>query len=500
MAAIDELKTILVELTYLGEAASVLGWDQNTYMPTGGAESRAKQLSTLSQLIHSKFTSDETGSLLSKAENQAANFPEGSIERDLLRKVRKDYDQSRKFPSDFVAERSQSSSIAQIKWIEARKNNDFKAFSPDLKKNIELSQRTAEYLGYSKLPYDALLDLHETGLTTERTKQLFDSARPTLVSLVRKTQEKSSAIDASVLSRFYPEAQQEKLSKKVSAMIGFDFNRGRLDKTTHPFATSFGRNDVRITTRYDEHSLPYCLMSVIHESGHAMYEQNVSPDFDETPLSGGCSMGVHESQSRLWENIVGRSRGFWSAIFPSVLEAFPGTITPEEEKLFYRAINKIQPSFIRTEADEVTYNLHIFLRFELEQALISGELKVDDAPAAWNEKMQSTLGIVPPTDTLGILQDVHWAMGSLGYFPTYSIGNFLSAQVYEAALKSNPEIPSEISNGNFKPLFSWLKENIWRHGSRYFPSELILKATGKPLDTTAFTRYLTEKFTALYDL
>jgi carboxypeptidase Taq len=283
-------------------------------------------------------------------------------------------------------------------------------------------------------------------------------------------------------------------------MIGFDFNRGRLDKTTHPFATSFGRNDVRITTRYDEHSLPYCLMSVIHESGHAMYEQNVSPDFDETPLSGGCSMGVHESQSRLWENIVGRSRGFWSAIFPSVLEAFPGTITPEEEKLFYRAINKIQPSFIRTEADEVTYNLHIFLRFELEQALISGELKVDDAPAAWNEKMQSTLGIVPPTDTLGILQDVHWAMGSLGYFPTYSIGNFLSAQVYEAALKSNPEIPSEISNGNFKPLFSWLKENIWRHGSRYFPSELILKATGKPLDTTAFTRYLTEKFTALYDL
>jgi carboxypeptidase Taq len=500
MTNIEELKSNLAEISYLSQAAGVLCWDQNTYMPEGSALSRAKQLSTLSEIIHKKSTSDHMRSLIERAEDEAGALPEGALDRDLLRILRRDFDQWTKLPTEFVVEESELSSIAQTEWAKARKENDYKAFAPYLKKQIDLSRRKADYLGYAEQPYDALLDQHEPGLTTNAAKRLFDTARPILVDLVKSVTENGKPVDDSCLRRFYPEAEQEKLSLKVAQLIGYDTTRGRLDRTTHPFEISFSQDDVRITTRFDERNLPYCLSSVIHETGHAMYEQNIGRDISNTNLASGCSSGVHESQSRLWENIVGRSRGFLKAIFPLILESFPGTVQAEEEELFFRAFNKVEPSFIRTEADEATYNLHIFLRFELELALLSGELNVEDAPAAWNEKTKESFGLTPPTDALGILQDVHWSMGSFGYFPTYSIGNFLSAQLYETALAAHPEIPAEIEIGKFSTLFNWLHDNIWRHGRRWLPQELVLKATGKPLDATAFTRYLTRKIKSIYEL
>lgn len=498
MSDLSELKSQLAEITYLGQAAGLLGWDQHTYMPPGGAEGRAEQLSVLGKIVHERFTSDEIGRLLDGAERETASLDEDSLDHQLVRMTRYDYDLARKLPSDFVAESARTTSMAQTVWAEARKNDDFPAFSPWLAKNLDLAKRTVDYYGYDEHPYDALLNLYEPKMKTGEVQALFDQVRPVVVALVKAVVEKGEPVDTSILHRSYPEDAQEAFAKKVVAAFGYDFNRGRLDRTVHPFASSFGRGDCRITTRYDANFLPMALMGTMHEAGHAMYEQNVGEDLAGTPLEAGCSNSVHESQSRLWENLVGRSEAFWKSYYKPLAEQFPESVMAGEESTLYRALNCVSPSLIRVEADEVTYNLHIILRFEMEKDLLTGKITVDEAPAAWNAKMQDYLGIAPPTNREGVLQDVHWSMGGMGYFPTYSLGNFLSVQLFDTATKANPAIGDQIAAGEFSGLFQWLKENVWRYGRRYFPQELIKKATGRPLETGPYIQYLKTKFGKIY--
>jgi carboxypeptidase Taq len=498
MSELRDLKKRLAELSYLGQAASVLGWDQHTYMPPGGAEGRAEQLSTLGRLVHEMFVSADTARLLDASEKEVEGRGGDDLDYQLVRMTRYDYDLSSKLPSDFVAEKAKTTSMAQTAWVEARKNDDFASFAPWLEKNLDIAKRTVDYYGYDEHPYDALLNIYEPKMKTREVQALFDEVRPVVVALVKAIVEKGEQIDTSILTRNYPEDAQETFSKKVVTAFGYDFKRGRLDRTVHPFATSFGRNDCRITTRYDANFLPMALMGTMHEAGHAMYEQNVGEDLAGTPLEGGCSNSVHESQSRMWENLVGRSQGFWRSYYGPLQEQFPGVLGAEEQGALYRALNKVEPSFIRVESDEVTYNLHIILRFEMEKDLLTGKIAVKDAPAAWNAKMQEYLGITPPNDKEGVLQDVHWSMGGMGYFPTYSLGNFLSVQLYDKAVSQKPDIPSQIAAGEFSVLFGWLKENVWQYGRRYFPQELIKKATGSPLETGPYINYLKTKFGGIY--
>jgi carboxypeptidase Taq len=393
-----------------------------------------------------------------------------------------------------------TTSMAEQIWMDARKQNNYAMFAPWLQKNIDIAKKCVDYYGFDDHPYDALLNLYEPKMKTRDVRVLFDQVRPVVVELVKAIQERQDRVDNSCVSREYDETNQEKFAKEVVTAFGYDFQRGRLDRTTHPFATSFGKNDCRITTRYDKNLVQMSLMGTMHEAGHAMYEQNVGDDLVGTTLASGCSNSLHESQSRMWENIVGRSRGLWIYFFPRFQQVFPeqlADITPDH---LYRAFNKVTPSLIRVEADEVTYNLHIILRFELEQDLIEGKLSVAEAPEAWNAKMQSYLGVVPANDSEGILQDIHWAMGGMGYFPTYSLGNFLSCQLYDKALEDIPAIPGQIENGDFSGLFNWLKENVWTDGRRRFPQEQIVKATGRPLETGPYLRYLKTKFSEVYGL
>jgi carboxypeptidase Taq len=324
--------------------------------------------------------------------------------------------------------------------------------------------------------------------------------KPDLVTLVHAIAERTDFVDDAVIRQTFEEQKQEEFGMAVARAIGYDFSRGRQDRTIHPFQTSFSINDVRITTHFLSDYLPSALFSTIHEAGHGMYEQGISPDLEGTPLADGTSLGVHESQSRMWENVVGRSRSFWRHFYPSLQETFAAQLAGVELDTFYRAINRVQPSFIRVEADEVTYNLHIMLRLEMELALLSGDLSVADAPAAWNDKMETYLGLRPPTDREGILQDVHWANGLYGYFSTYSLGNFLSVQLYDAAVRAHPQIPDEIAEGRFETLRGWLTENIYRHGRKFEPNELVRRATGEPIQSRSYVRYLKQKFSEIYGL
>ncbi len=500
MSQLKQLKERLAEITALGQAAGLLGWDQHTYMPDGSAEGRSEQLAVLGKVIHEKFTDDSIGTLLDAAASEVDGLPDENLDKQLVRMTTHDYGLSRKIPSDLVAEDARVSAMAQSVWAVARKSNDFASFAPWLTKNIDIARRKVDCYGYDEVPYDALLNLYEPKMKTSDVKVLFDQVRPVVVNIVKKIVDSGNDVDTSILTREYPEDAQEAFSKRIVAKFGYDFNRGRLDRTVHPFASSFGRDDCRISTRFDKNFLPMAMMGTFHEAGHAMYEQNTGVDLVLTPLAGGCSNSVHESQSRMWENIVGRSRGFWNAEFAGLQQAFPTTLASSDAEPLFRALNKIEPTLIRVEADEVTYNLHIILRFELEQQLLSGELSVADAPEAWNAKVREYLGIDPPNDSEGVLQDVHWAMGGMGYFPTYSLGNFLSAQLFETATAAHPEIPEDIARGEYKSLFDWLVDNVWKHGRRYFPQELIKKATGRELETGPYLKYLTTRFGDIYGL
>ncbi len=493
---LEGLRKRLATVADLGSANALLAWDQQVYMPKGGVEGRAEGMATLSRLAHEHFVDPETGRLLDAARDLDPETEDGA----LVRRARRDYERSTRLPSRLVEEMTRAESLAEPAWVEARASSDFSLFAPHLEKILPLQREAAEALGYEDHPYDALLDGYEPGAKKARLEAMFEELKKGIVPMIRRISERGDDGRAAVLRGDFDEAAQEKFGEEVVTAFGYDWDRGRQDRTVHPFCINFGPNDVRITTRFDPEWLSPALFGTMHETGHALYEQGVDPRYARTPLSGGTSMGVHESQSRMWENLVGRSRGFWSHYYPKLQGTFPEPLRDVEPEQFYRAINAVSPSEIRVEADEVTYNLHILLRFELEVALIEGSLAVADLPEAWNAKMEEYLGITPGSYATGVLQDVHWSSGLFGYFPTYTIGNVLSVQFFEEAVKARPEIPEGIQRGEFSALLSWLRENIHRHGSRYLPDEIVECVTGRPLDTAPYLRYLETKFGELYEL
>ncbi len=486
------------EIHDLTKALSVLSWDKEVNMPPKGLEARVQQMTTLSRLTHTLSTSDEMGQLIEDAEAELKGADYDSNEASLLRYLKKSYDDARKVPPDFVARASELSGQAHAAWVKARAENDYPSYVPFMEQVIEMCQELADYYGYEDEKYDALLDQFETGMKTADVRAIFEASKAELVPLRQAIAERETAVSDELVHQYFDVAKQKEFARYIATAIGYDFQRGHLSTVVHPFSTSFSRNDARITTRWYPDFLNPSLFGTLHESGHAMYEQGTHPDLARTPLARGTSLGIHESQSRMMENFVGRNRGFWQAHFPKLQETFPTQLGNATAEDFYLAINKVQPSFIRVEADELTYNFHIILRFELEQAMLNGEIAAKALPDAWNTKMEALLGIIPPTDSQGCLQDVHWTRPGFGYFPTYALGNLYAAQFMETAVSQNPTIESELASGQTTALLAWLRENIHQHGHKFTPKELVQRVTGKPLSHQAFTRYATTKFSDIY--
>lgn len=486
-----DLKTRLNKITHLSQAAAVLEWDQETYMPEGAEESRARQVGTLRSLAHEMLVSDETVTLLEKAS------PESDIDVDLVRVVRRDIDKATKVPSSLIAEMAEASGRSKSAWQKARGTNDFSLFAPHLERILELAIRHAEALGYEETLYDALLDQYEEGMTTRQVQDVFDEVKTELVPIVKQIAQAPS-LDEGPAHGVFPLDRQWDFGLRVAQELGYDLNCGRQDLSAHPFSTSFSITDVRITTRAEEHFFNPAFFGTLHEAGHAMYEQGIDLALEGLPLADGTSLGMHESQSRLWENLVGRSSHFWDHYYPQAQKLFPEALSGVSKNAFYQAINAVSSSPIRVEADEVTYNLHIMLRFELEQEMIAGRISVNDLPAAWNDRMESWLGIRPDNDTEGVLQDIHWSLGAIGYFPTYALGNLMSVQLFNAAERDIPALKEQIATGQFAPLLGWLRSNVHQHGRRRSANELLEKATGSSLNATPWLDYVRQKFGAIY--
>ncbi|MCH7807983.1 MAG: carboxypeptidase M32, partial [Planctomycetes bacterium] len=418
-----------------------------------------------------------------------------------LRETRRTFERAAKVPTELVKEIAHTSAVAKAAWIKAREQSNFAEFASPLAKMVDLKKRLAEYVGYEAEAYDALMDEFEPGAKSADIETLFSHVRDETVGLLSRLQDARQKPDPTILTRRYPRAQQEILSRKMAESVGFDFTSGRCDVTVHPFCTTIGGSgDVRITTRYQEDFLPAAMFGTMHEAGHGLYEQGLPEEHRFTPMGEAVSLGIHESQSRLWENLVGRSDAFWEYHYGDLQAMFPEPLRDVSRDAFYRAINTVAPSFIRVEADELTYNLHIILRFEIERGIFTGSLGVEDIPAAWNESCQRLLGITPPDDRQGCLQDIHWSMGIFGYFPTYALGNLYAAQFFEQAATDIPDLADRIRANDHKPLLSWLRTNIHQHGQRYRAAELVEKVTGKPLSIKPFMDYVTGKFSAVYGL
>jgi carboxypeptidase Taq len=497
---LQELKTRLGEIQDLNRAAALLGWDQQTYMPPGGAAARAEQLATLQKTAHTWFIADEIGVLIEDLSREGAGWDYDTDEASLVRVVARDYEKARKVPSELVAEFARVSALAFEAWTKAREQADFSMFQPHLEKIVELNVRLAEALGYEDRIYDPLLDQYEPEMKTAQVAAIFDDLKAELLPMVSAISERTDAVDNSILHFAYDEQAQWNFGVAIIKDFGFDFTRGRQDKSVHPFTTAFSIGDVRLTTRIDPNYLPTALFGTLHECGHGLYEQGVSPSLERSSLDDGTSLGIHESQSRLWENLVGRSREFWSHYFPRLRAVFPDQLADVNVEDFYRAINRVEPSFIRVEADEVTYNLHIMLRFELENDMLEGNVRIADLPEAWNAKMEAYLGIVPPDDAQGVLQDVHWSGGMLGYFPTYSLGNLVSVQFFDKVRADIPSLVDQAAAGEFDELLNWLRENVHQYGRKYTPAELVRRVTGNDLTATNYISYIKTKFSDIYDL
>ena len=497
---LQQLKTRLLEVNDLSSASGLLYWDQSTYMPPGGAPARARQTATLNRLAHEKFTDPEIGRLLDTLEPYGKSLAYDSDEASLLRVTRKDYERATKIPAEFMAEVTNHTSESYQVWTEARPANDFERMRPYLEKTLDYSRQAADFFpGYEHIA-DPLIESSDYGMKATDVSRIFAELRQELVPIAAAITSQAPA-DDSCLHQHFPEAKQLAFGLEVARKFGYDLNRGRQDKTHHPFMTKFSLGDVRITTRTKENFLGDAVFSTLHETGHALYEQGIRMDLEGTPLADGTSSGVHESQSRLWENLVGRSRGFWQHFYPRLQSVFPEQLGCVPLDTFYRAINKVERSLIRTNADEVTYNLHVMLRFDFELALLEGNLEIRDLPNAWRERFESDFGIVPPDDKDGVLQDVHWYYGLIGgSFQGYTLGNILGSQFFATALKANPKIPSEIENGEFQTLHTWLKENLYQHGSKYTAPEIIERATGSPLSIEPYLTYLRTKYGELYNL
>jgi len=500
-AKLQELKSRLTEIYDLQAAAAVLSWDQTTYMPPGGAPARARQLATLARLSHEKLVDPAIGGLLDVLRPYEGSLSYDSDAAGLIRATRRVYERAVKVPPAFVAELSEHRALTYDTWTRARPANDFRLVQPFLERTLEMSRQMANFFpGYEHIA-DPLIDYYsDPGMKASTLQTLFAELRQQITPMVQAIAARP-AVDDSCLYQHFPADQQLRFGLEVVRQLGYDLERGREDQTPHPFTTMFSLGDVRITTRVRENDLGQALFATIHESGHAMYEQGICPNFDATPLGSGTSAGVHESQSRLWENLVGRSREFWTFFYPHLQAIFPQQLGSVALETFYRAINKVQPSLIRTDADEVTYNLHVILRFDFELQLLEGRLAVRDLPEAWRERYQADLGVAPPDDRDGVLQDSHWFDGVIGgAFQGYTLGNIMSGQFFEAALRAHPEIPGEIERGVFGTLHGWLQDRIYQHGSKYTATELAERVTGGPLRIEPYMRYLRAKYGEIYGI
>jgi carboxypeptidase Taq len=488
------------EVALLRSTQSLLEWDERTKLPPAGGEYRAEQVSHLAGLVHRLQTEPSVGEYLSELLESPLAADRHSDTGTVIHNLKRDYDKKTKLPQALVEELARTAVLGQQVWAEARKGNDFARFQPLLEKTIALKRQEAAALGYDDVPYDALLDEFEPGAKTAEVRQVLADLREQLVPLVAAIVESGRQPNLEVLRRRCPLGAQEKFGERVAAAIGFDFQAGRLDVTNHPFCSTSGPRDVRLTTRYIEDFFPSALFSTMHEAGHGIYEQGLRADQFGLPTGEAVSLGVHESQSRMWENLVGRSRAFWEYFYPEAKRAFPGAFDDVPPEDFYFAINDVRPSLIRVEADEATYNLHILVRFELEQALLLDELRVADLPAAWDEKYDQYLGIHSPSFADGVLQDVHWSAGLIGYFPTYSLGNLFSAQLFERAARELGDLATMFRGGDFVPLREWLRRNVHEPGRRFAPAELIRQVTGQGISHDPLMRHLRGKFGPLYGL
>lgn len=498
--AFAALERRLREVTDLQRASSVLHWDQTTYMPAKGGSGRGRQIATLSRHAHEVLTSAETGRLLDEAEGTVDGEAPGSYEASLTRLARRMYDRATRVPPELLSECQEHYAASYQAWIEARPANDFAAVRPILEKTVELSRRISDCYPEREHVADPLIDSSDRGMTAASIKAIFAELREGLVPIVKAIGAQAPA-DASCLHQRFPREAQLQAGLQIITDFGFDAERGRQDESPHPFMTKFSHGDVRITTRIDDDFLSPALFGTLHECGHALYELGIDPAYDGTPLSSGTSAGVHESQSRLWENLVGRSRRFWKGRYPDLQRHFPEQLGNVSLDAFYRAVNQVSPSLIRVEADEVTYNLHIIVRFDLEMALLEGTLSVADLPEAWRERYRSDLGVAPDDDRDGCMQDVHWFAGPVGgVFQGYTLGNLLSAQFYAKAVEAVPSIPDDIEAGRFDALRGWLTENLYRHGSAVTPEEAVVRATGSEIRTGPYLAYLRQKFGELYEL
>ena len=499
-AAFDQLCDYLRQTALLGSVESLLGWDERTKMPVRGGAYRADQTALLAGIVHGRRTDPCIGDWLDELESSPLAEDPHSDAGTVIRRTRWDYDKQVRIPQSLVEEISRTTTLGQQIWVKARKENNFHSLAPVLDNIISLKRQQAEAVGYEETPYDALLDDFEPGETTANVRRILEDLRCDLVRLVADIAESPNQPDTSILTRDYPVEIQQQFGTQVAADVGFDFERGRLDTTHHPFCTGLGPDDCRITTRYEPTFFSSSFFGILHEAGHGFYELGMRNEWHGLPPGTCTSLGIHESQSRFWENMVGRSKQFWEWCLPRAQQHFPRSLEDVQPAEMYFAVNAVRPSLIRVEADEVTYNLHIIIRFELEQAMIAGDLVAADLPAAWNEKYQHYLGITPPDDADGVMQDIHWSAGLIGYFPTYSLGNLYAAQFFAAATAELGDVDGMIEQGDFEPLQQWMGRQIHHHGQCYSAAEMVKQATGKPLSHEPLVDYLKDKLYPLYGL
>jgi carboxypeptidase Taq len=498
--ALEQLRQRVGEIGDLGRARALLAWDERTQMPAGGAGARAEQVATLTRLRHERLASPELGRLLDELRPWAEEQPYDSDDASLIRVTRREWEKARVVPAELRAELSRVTSIAERAWVEHRVRSDFAGFLPHLERIVELQRRYVACFEPLDHPYDALLDDFEPGMMTADLRPVLERLRDGLRPLVARIAERPGAVDDSCLYGEFPVEAQFALAHELLELLPLEANAWRLDETVHPFAVGIAISDVRITTRFDPSYVGACLWAVIHEAGHGLYQNGIARELERTPLCRSVSLGFDESQSRMWENWIGRGRPFLSHIHPRLHELFPDRFDGVDPEGLYRASNRVEPSLIRMEADEVTYNLHIILRFELELEIFEGQLELRDLPEAWNRRMHDYLGIEVPDNARGVLQDVHWADGSFGYFPTYSLGNVIAGQVWQAANEELPDLGRMIAVGELFPLRDWLRERIYRHGGKLEPKEMIQRVVGGPLDTGPLLEQLEAKFGEIYGL
>lgn len=496
-----ELKKRLAEIHDLNKISWVLGWDQQTMMAPRGGPVRAEQIATLNKVALERFTSPEMGRLLDDLQTYGESLPYDSDDASLIRVARHDYEKARRIPAELQAERVRASSLARQAWVEARQKSDFGLFLPHLQKNVDLTLKYVECMADGQeQAYDVLLDDYEQDMKTADVARVFAELKTGLVPLIAAIRAKQESVSDACLHQPFSAEQQKTFCWQLIEQLGAKRESWRLDPTVHPFASNSATQDIRITTRYYDHFLNPALFGSMHEFGHGLYEHQVSRDLERTPLCRGTSLGLHESQSRMWENLVGRSRAFWRFMYPQLQAAFPTQLGSVDLETFYRAINKVQPSYIRVEADEATYSLHIIVRFELEQEMVNGQLALRDLPEAWNSRFEQYLGIKVPNDAEGVLQDIHWSGGMIGYFPTYSLGSIIANQLWEKITADVPDLATQFERGEFAALRTWLRENLHQHGRKFTPTETLQRIVGGPIDVKPYLRYLNTKYGEIYGL